>query len=90
MLHMRLTTQSAFIRYVGANHESDYERLNDWLKHLTKWKEEGLQNVFFFVHQNVEKASPLLSSYFIENLNKEWKTDITVPKMGQENMPSLF
>lgn len=90
MLHMRLTTPNAFIRYVGANHESDYARLEDWLKHLTKWKKEGLQNLYFFVHQNIEKASPLLSAYFIENLNKEWKTDLPVPKMGQESMPSLF
>jgi len=90
MIHMRLTTPNAFIRYVGANAESDYERLDDWLKHLTKWKKEGLQNLYFFVHQNLEKASPLLSSYLIENMNKEWKTDIIVPKMGQENMPSLF
>ncbi|MCI3938538.1 DUF72 domain-containing protein [Chryseobacterium aahli] len=90
MLHMRLTTPNAFIRYVGANAESDYERLDDWLKHLTKWKKEGLQNLYFFVHQNLEKASPLLSSYFIENMNKEWKTEIIIPKMGQENMPSLF
>lgn len=90
MLHMRLTTPNAFIRYVGANAESDYERLDDWLKRLTEWKKEGLQNLYFFVHQNIEKASPLLSAYFIENLNKEWKTDIHIPKMGQENMPSLF
>ncbi|WP_445432613.1 DUF72 domain-containing protein [Chryseobacterium indoltheticum] len=90
MLHMRLTTPNAFIRYVGANDESDYQRLDDWLKHLTKWKKEGLQNLYFFVHQNIEKASPLLSAYFIENLNKEWKTDLLIPKMGQENMPSLF
>ncbi|CAD7810977.1 hypothetical protein CHRY9390_02279 [Chryseobacterium aquaeductus] len=90
MLHMRLTTPNAFIRYVGANAESDYERLDDWLKHLTIWKKEGLQNLYFFVHQNLEKASPLLSSYFIENMNKEWKTEIIVPKMGQEKMPSLF
>ncbi|MCU7618739.1 DUF72 domain-containing protein [Chryseobacterium sp. PBS4-4] len=90
MIHMRLTTPNAFIRYVGANAESDYERLDNWLKHLTKWKKEGLQNLYFFVHQNLEKASPLLSAYLIENMNKEWKTEIIVPKMGQEKMPSLF
>jgi len=90
MLHMRLTTPHAFIRYVGANAESDYERLDDWLKRLTEWKKEGLQNLYFFVHQNIEKASPLLSAYFIENLNKKWKTDIHVPVMGQDKMPNLF
>lgn len=89
MLHMRLTTSTAFIRYVGANAESDYSRLDDWLKHLTKWKEQGLQNLYFFVHQNIEKASPLLSAYFIEKINKEWGTDLQIPKMATESL-SLF
>lgn len=83
MLHMRLTTDSAFIRYVGANAESDYERLDDWLERIKIWKKEGLKNLYFFVHQNVEKASPLLSAYFIEKLNAEFGTDIVVPKMAE-------
>lgn len=82
MLHMRLTTPTAFIRYVGANAESDYQRLDDWLKRLTKWKKEGLQNVYFFVHQNIEKASPLLSAHFIEKMNKAWKTNLHIPEMA--------
>ena len=82
MLHMRLTTDSAFIRYVGANAESDYERLDDWLERIKIWKKEGLKNLYFFVHQNVEKASPLLSAYFIEKLNSEFGTDIVIPKMA--------
>lgn len=90
MLHMRLTTPNAFIRYVGANAESDYARLDDWMKHLTKWKKEGLQNVYFFVHQNIEKASPLLSAYFIKKMNDEWKTDILIPQMAIENTGTLF
>ncbi|WP_304344503.1 DUF72 domain-containing protein [Chryseobacterium koreense] len=87
MLHMRLTTASAFIRYVGANAESDYSRLDDWLERLAKWKEEGLQNLYFFVHQNIEKASPLLSAYFIEKFNKEFEVEIHIPEMpGIKNM----
>ena len=89
MLHMRLTTPNAFIRYVGANAESDYERLEDWLKRLTKWKKEGLQNLCFFVHQNIEKASPLLSSHLIRKMNEEWKTDLHIPVMADDK-PPLF
>lgn len=89
MLHMRLTTPNAFIRYVGANAESDYARLEDWLERLTQWKKEGLQNLYFFVHQNIEKASPLLSAYFIENVNKEFGTHIHIPTMASEQ-PTLF
>lgn len=82
MLHMRLTTPVAFIRYVGANAESDYTRLDDWVERIKIWKNEGLEKLYFFVHQNIEKASPLLSSYFIENLNKEFGTEIHIPEMA--------
>lgn len=82
MLHMRLTSNTAFIRYVGANTEGDYQRLDDWLERLGKWKNEGLQNLYFFVHQNIEKASPLLSSYFIKNINIEWEMHLPIPKMS--------
>ncbi|TBW29119.1 DUF72 domain-containing protein [Gramella sp. KN1008] len=80
LLHMRLTTDSAFIRYNGANHESDYSRLDDWLERLEEWYKLGLKNVYFFVHQNVEEASPLLSAYFIEKFNKRFNTDLKIPK----------
>ena len=90
MLHMRLTTTSAFIRYVGANHESDYARLDDWKERLTHWKKEGLENIYFFIHQNVEKASPLLSAYFIKEINENWGVALTVPKMAIDMGASLF
>lgn len=83
MLHMRLTSDTAFIRYVGANAESDYARLDDWLERIKLWKKEGLKNLYFFVHQNVELASPLLSAYFIEKINAEFGTEIHVPVMAE-------
>jgi len=82
MLHMRLTNSVAFIRYVGANHPSDVERLDDWIERIKKWRKEGLEKLYFFVHQNVELESPLLASYFIERLNKELKLDLKNPDKG--------
>ncbi|MEP5611627.1 MAG: DUF72 domain-containing protein [Cyclobacteriaceae bacterium] len=79
LLHMRLTSPDVFVRYVGANHESDYTRMDDWLKRLDKWKKAGMRNLYFFVHQNLEKESPVLSAYFIEKLNKKFKLDLTIP-----------
>lgn len=89
MLHMRLTTPTAFVRYVGANAKSDYKRLDDWAERLDEWKKKGLQNLYFFVHQNVEKASPLLSAYFIKNINGKWGTKLHIPEMATEN-PAPF
>lgn len=80
LLHMKLTTDTAFIRYNGANHPTDYTRLDDWLGRIEEWHELGLKNLYFFVHQNVEKASPLLSAYFLEKFNKKFDTKIKVPE----------
>ena len=47
MMHMRLTNNEAFIRYVGANHPTDYDRLDDWIQTLKEWKELGLKKIHF-------------------------------------------
>lgn len=86
MLHMRLTSSTAFIRYVGANHPSDKQRLDDWIERIKQWRKEGLQQLYFFVHQNVEVESPLLAAYFIRRLNKELGLSLHVPqKPGEED-----
>jgi uncharacterized protein YecE (DUF72 family) len=90
MLHMRLTTPVAFVRFVGANHKLDYERLNDWVKRIKKWKAEGLQSLYFFVHQNIEVESPLLAKYFIENLNKELGLKVKTPNKTEQKTLRLF
>ncbi len=83
LLHMRLSTPVAFIRYNGANVASDYTRLDDWADRLKQWIGMGIEKIFFFVHQNVEEESPLLSAYLIEKLNKEAGTGLKVPERGK-------
>jgi uncharacterized protein YecE (DUF72 family) len=81
LVHMRLTTPNAFVRWVGANEPvSDRKRLDEWVERVADWKMQGLRQLNFFVHQNVEKESPLLSAYFIEKLNKKLGTDLQIPK----------
>lgn len=88
LLHMRLTNATAFVRYVGANHTSDYSRLDDWIERLKDWKEQGVKEVDFFIHQNIEKESPLLAAYFIEKLNSELGYSLNIPNKG--NNDTLF
>lgn len=79
LLHMRLTNPTAFVRYVGANHPTDYTRLDDWIKRLKEWQDQGIKEIDFFIHQNIEKESPLLSAYFIKKLNKELGSHLKIP-----------
>ena len=88
LLHMRLTNPTAFVRYVGANHPSDYARLDDWVLRLQQWQEQGIKEIDFFIHQNIEKESPLLSAYFIKQLNKTLGCQLHIPNEdnSQQNL----
>ncbi len=81
LMHMRLTTPTAFIRWVGSNEpQSDRSRLDEWIGRIAKWKKAGLQKLFFFVHQNEEQESPALAAHFIQRLNKKLRTTLSIPK----------
>ena len=90
MMHMRLTNNEAFIRYVGANHASDYDRLDDWVIRLKEWKALGLKNIHFFVHQNLEKESPLLTAHFIKRLNHEMDVRLKIPNEERSSQTKLL
>ena len=91
LMHMRLTTPTAFVRWVGANDAvSDRARLDEWVERVADWKAQGLKELNFFVHQNIEKESPLLSAYFIKKLNKKLGTDLQIPKTLDDDNGTLF
>jgi len=89
MMHMRLTNNEAFVRYVGANHPSDYDRLDAWVSRLEEWIGLGLSNIHFFIHQNLEKESPLLAAHFIKQLNTKLGTQLRVPNDENSQMSLL-
>lgn len=71
-VHMNLPTPHAFIRFVGNSlDKTDYTRIDEWVDRIKQWKEEGLQSLWFFMHQHDERYSPELSDYVVEKLNKE-------------------
>ena len=90
LMHMRLTNNEAFIRYVGANHPTDYQRIEDWVSKLEHWTQKGLKNVHFFVHQNMELESPLLATRFITDLNEKLGCNLKIPKTLHDFGPTLF
>lgn len=78
--HMHLTTPSTFIRFVGNSlHKTDYSRIDEWVKRIKKWLDEGLQELYFFMHMHDEAFSPELSLYLAEQLNKKCKLDVIKP-----------
>lgn len=80
-VHMRLTTPSAFIRFVGNGlHPTDYSRCDDWVKRMKAWAELGIESMYFFMHQHEELHSPELCRYLIPKINEQLGTTIHVPQ----------
>src|SRR5690606_21568170 len=90
MVHMRLTCPVAFVRWVGANHKSDTERIDNWIERIAQWREEGLHKLFFFVHQHIELESPLLAAYFIQGLNRRLGLQLHPPQRPGEGQTTIF
>ena len=82
VLHMRLTTPVAFIRFVGNNlHPTDYKRIDDWVGRLKLWIDSGIETIYFFIHNHEELNSPELCKYTIQKLNAAKGLNIAVPKL---------
>ncbi|VTQ02060.1 DUF72 domain-containing protein [Sphingobacterium daejeonense] len=69
MLNFRLTTPVAFIRFVSSTDVIDKLRLSEWVTKIKEWKEVGLKQVYFFVHQKIDPETPFLSTDFVKELN---------------------
>jgi len=80
-VHMRLTTREAFIRFVGNGlHPTDYTRVDDWVMRIRQWMTQGIEQVYFFMHQHEELHSPELCKYVIQQLNAQCGTQIPEPQ----------
>jgi len=79
--HMQLTIPKAFIRFVGYGLlPSDYKRIDDWVSRIKTWLNEGIEEVYFFIHLEDEAFFPELSTYMIEKVNEECGLSLKVPE----------
>ncbi|OQP49843.1 DUF72 domain-containing protein [Niastella populi] len=79
--HMHLTIPKAFVRFVANSlHASDYVRLDAWIERIISWVEQGLQELYFFVHMEEELYSPELIIYFTDKLNTACGLQLLQPK----------
>ncbi len=68
--HMHLTVPKAFIRYVGNSlHKTDYTRVDEWIERMKFWLDNGLEELYFFMHMHDEAFSPELTVYMVDKMN---------------------
>jgi uncharacterized protein YecE (DUF72 family) len=75
--HMKLTVPKTFIRFISnEGHPSDYTRIWEWAERVKFWLDQGIEEVYFFVHMNDEIQSLDLANYVIKSFNKICETKI--------------
>jgi uncharacterized protein YecE (DUF72 family) len=90
--HMHLTVPKAFIRYVGNSlHATDYTRVDEWIKRMKYWLDNGLQELYFFMHMHDEATSPELTVYLVDKMNELMGLNLIRPKfLGDDPQGVLF
>ena len=79
--HMHLTLPKAFIRYVGNSlHKTDYTRIDAWTERMKYWLDQGLEELYFFMHMHDEADSPELTVYLVDKMNAACGLNLIKPK----------
>jgi uncharacterized protein YecE (DUF72 family) len=79
--HMDLTVPKAFIRFVGNSlHPTDYTRIDDWVNRIQYWLQQGMEEVYFFMHMHDEAYSPELTVYLADKIKAVCGIDLIKPK----------
>jgi uncharacterized protein YecE (DUF72 family) len=79
-VHMYLSVPKAFVRFVGNSLDpTDYARVDDWVERIKYWLDNGLKELYFFMHMHDETYSPELSSYLIKKLNADCGLSLKEP-----------
>jgi uncharacterized protein YecE (DUF72 family) len=88
--HMHVTTPTTFIRYVSNGLQAtDYTRIDEWVDRIKYWVENGLQEIYFFIHTEDGIYSPELAVYVVDKLNAALGVQLEKPKFITAQ-PTLF
>jgi uncharacterized protein YecE (DUF72 family) len=89
--HMELSIPKAFIRYVGNSlHATDYSRIDVWTGRMKYWLENGLEELYFFMHMHDEAYSPELTVYLVDKMNAACGLQLQKPQFVQGSLFNQF
>ncbi len=87
--HMHLAIPKAFIRFVGNSlHPTDFTRIDEWALRMKHWIDNGIEELYFFMHMHDEATSPELTVYLADKINAVCGLDLQKPVFM--NAPTLF
>ncbi|WP_020533513.1 DUF72 domain-containing protein [Flexithrix dorotheae] len=92
VLHQRLTTGNVMLRFVGNSlHDTDYTRIGYWVEKLKNWIDQGVSQVYFFVHEPEDVLCPELANFLVKELKaKALETPVSPRFLNTGIQGSLF
>jgi uncharacterized protein YecE (DUF72 family) len=85
--HMHLTLPKLFVRFVcNSLHASSLSRTDDWVQHLKRWIDEGLEETYIFLHPGDDAAIPGLADYWVKEINKHCQLNLSNPTISQKTL----
>lgn len=91
VLHASLTNKSLLIRFTGnEQHPSDFTRLDAWAERLQLWIQQGLEEIFFYIHQPDELGVPELARYFSKKMNAAFIAGLPSLPKDENSQIDLF
>lgn len=71
VLHTSISSSFVMLRFIGNDlHPSDFSRAEEWAERLNSWSMQGLQRVFYFVHEPEDTKAPEMAQAVIRSLNE--------------------
>jgi uncharacterized protein YecE (DUF72 family) len=67
---LKLTNHTAFIRFIAYGHETDFPRIDDWLKLIKEWQTKGLPEIYFFLHFPNDASNTEIVQYAMDKFQK--------------------
>jgi uncharacterized protein YecE (DUF72 family) len=75
------------VRFVGnALHPTDYTRINAWIEQIHRWLQEGLENLYFFLHEPDNILAPDIALYFVEKLIAKTGISLKMPIIRKQTI----
>lgn len=91
VLHLLLCRPQVFVRFVGnALDTTDYQRIDDWVQCLKSWISQGVQDIYFLLHQPNNILTPEITAYFVHKMNRELSLSLKYPRKYETPQMKLF
>ena len=78
-LHMHLTIPKIMIRFVVNDHPTDEKRIHDWATKFKVWLDQGIQEIYFFIHFEEESITLDIAKLAVDTFNS--KCGEMIPKL---------